>query len=618
MNRRLAVLVGACVAIAACGSRNIDDGLLILHGAHTGGASGTGGAAPTSGGGGSGGTTIPPWLSGGGGSQPVPPPPSTGGTGGTHPVPPPLTGGSGGTYPVLTGGSGGTYPVLTGGSGGAYPVHPDAGPCDPPCDLVDPPNLMSEMRPACVGQTPFSSMVPASYAAFLKQACSAPAQASGDPVIVVQTDYPGCGMTKMGFRPSADTQTDPNSYEYVFDKSGTLIGGTVRMPNMPFVCTGSDQGGYGALRFGKYDAAQSCVPTLVRNPCTDKTDGGVAPPSEGVPFVPTNARSCGDKADGGAGLLCNGESCCTSITVPAGGLLMGRGTENCGPPGCQTDPDTEGCPQGMWCEGGEQPEHKLLIGAFALDKYEVTVGRFRKFVDAYGAGWRPAVGAGKNPNVTTGDTSWQVGWNDSATAAEILPRDRMDFVGRLNCYYVRQAWTDAPGTHENRAIECVNWYEAFAFCIWDGGRLPTEAEWERAAAGGEQNRLFPWASATPDCSYANFDMTGWAGEWFCGGDIYGASDVVGIRPKGNGRWGHADLGGNVQEWTFDWGGEYSLLQTGNYVAFATSDGAFWDSHPVRGGDGASQAQSTRAASRNAIVTLDRTPLYGLRCARAAP
>jgi hypothetical protein len=56
-------------------------------------------------------------------------------------------------------------------------------------------------------------------------------------------------------------------------------------------------------------------------------------------------------------------------------------------------------------------------------------------------------------------------------------------------------WADPPdAAHANLPMNCMNWYEAFAFCAWDGGRLPTEAEWNYAAAGGDQQRAYPWSS----------------------------------------------------------------------------------------------------------------------------
>src|SRR6202007_2812018 len=58
-------------------------------------------------------------------------------------------------------------------------------------------------------------------------------------------------------------------------------------------------------------------------------------------------------------------------------------------------------------------------------------------------------------------------------------------------------WTTSPGTQENLPMNCVNWYESYAFCIWDGGFLPSEAEWEYAAAGGSQQREYPWGATAP-------------------------------------------------------------------------------------------------------------------------
>jgi formylglycine-generating enzyme len=53
----------------------------------------------------------------------------------------------------------------------------------------------------------------------------------------------------------------------------------------------------------------------------------------------------------------------------------------------------------------------------------------------------------------------------------------------LACHSTNQTWTDTVGSHENLPINCINWYEAYAFCIWDGGFLPSDAESEYAAAG---------------------------------------------------------------------------------------------------------------------------------------
>jgi formylglycine-generating enzyme required for sulfatase activity len=337
---------------------------------------------------------------------------------------------------------------------------------------------------------------------------------------------------------------------------------------------------------------------------TDAAQDAVVPVyPDGGTFVPLNAQSC-DQPDGGA-LLCNGENCCTSINVPGGTFPQGRGTENCGSVGCQTGAGNEGCPNGITCPAEEQPEHPSTVSSFALDKYEVTVGRFRKFVAAYvsNTASAPVANAGVNPAIA--GTGWQSGWNTSLPATQASFMD----TSHLNCDATYQTWTNSPGTaaQENRAINCVNWYEAFAFCIWDGGRLATESEWEYAAAGGSENRLYPWGSAAPDCTYANF----YPGYYCSGGS--GSVVAVGSTPIGNSKWGHADLAGNVYEWAFDWYAAYSGSVSNNYANTTTSSGR------VMRGDGFfhdCSATYLRAAWHGAYFSPDNHwSGVGPRCAR---
>ncbi|HEY5951509.1 MAG TPA: SUMF1/EgtB/PvdO family nonheme iron enzyme, partial [Kofleriaceae bacterium] len=185
------------------------------------------------------------------------------------------------------------------------------------------------------------------------------------------------------------------------------------------------------------------------------------------------------------------------------------------------------------------------VSDFRLDTYEITVGRFRAFVDA-GKGTQgspPAAGAGAHSKIA--GSGWDVSWNGSLAA------DSTALKTALKCDATRQSWTDTAGANEALPINCINWYDAMAFCSWDGGFLPTEAEWNYAASGGAEQRAYPWSnpatSLTIDCSYANFHPS-----TYCVNDPTGGTNRVGSEsPKGDGKWGHSDLAGNVWEWTLD-------------------------------------------------------------------
>ena len=137
----------------------------------------------------------------------------------------------------------------------------------------------------------------------------------------------------------------------------------------------------------------------------------------------------------------------------------------------------------------------MTVGGFYLDEFEVTVGRFRRFVDQYD-GTVPAEGAGAHPKIP--GSGWQTAWNKYYHAT------REKLVAAIKCDSTYQTWHDSPSGTEQHPMNCVTWYEAFAFCAWDGGRLPTEAEWEKAAAGGDENRLFPWGMAEADITRASY------------------------------------------------------------------------------------------------------------------
>lgn len=227
----------------------------------------------------------------------------------------------------------------------------------------------------------------------------------------------------------------------------------------------------------------------------------------------------------------------------------------CGPANdsCCASPEVEGGTYARSHDAGTDgafPDTSFpaTISSFRLDRYEVTVGRFRTFVNAGGftqAG--PLVpGSGTHPNLP--GSGWQAAFNENLTTGTFAL-----MAGLASCD-TRSTWTDAPGSNEQLPINCVTWYEAMEFCAWDGGYLPTEAEWNYAAVGGTEYRAYPWSSPPErggfgslsiDCSRAN--------TYSCGNS---PRSVGSASPAGDGKWHQADLSGNVWEWTLDWDGPY--------------------------------------------------------------
>src|SRR5262249_48048758 len=146
--------------------------------------------------------------------------------------------------------------------------------------------------------------------------------------------------------------------------------------------------------------------------------------------------------------------------------------------------------------------------------------------------------------------AYEPGWVASDDA-NVAPTN-----ANLSCTSAYQTWSFTPGGHENRPINCVNWYEAYAFCIWDGGFLPSEAEGAYAAAGGNEQRAYPWGSAEPGtacpgtgCQYATYNCDYPSGSGTC----TGATNIapVGAAASGAGRWGQLDLAGELWEAIMD-------------------------------------------------------------------
>jgi formylglycine-generating enzyme required for sulfatase activity len=357
------------------------------------------------------------------------------------------------------------------------------------------------------------------------------------------------------------------------------------------------------------------------------------------------ARVCGPGRDADCAHSCGGsagnDDCCARILVPASGQTFKRSYD------------------GLRGGSFEDPRYTATVSDFYLDKYEVTVGRFRRFVETYytppkGSN-KPVNGSGKNSNNPQdpgwggnpgidGD-SWRVAWQtpDGTGGVWAIWDGAQTGTGIntvLRCAGGQSGvgastWTNSPnpGVDENRAMNCITWYEAYAFCIWDGGRLATEAEWNFAAQAGPEQRPFPWSApplcgtqATPPQSCVVFDATyAVSGKDQTG--LPGSVEPVGSRsPKGDGKWGHTDLAGNIEEWVFDWSPTQNLMGLPipcNDCMKFTPEANPLDQRPSRSYRGGPYEQPFVAASQSTLRAsaagasddpASRTERTGWRCA----
>lgn len=259
------------------------------------------------------------------------------------------------------------------------------------------------------------------------------------------------------------------------------------------------------------------------------------------------------------------------VLVPAGDFTMGSTTGN----------------------SGELPVHTVYLDAFYIDKYEVTNAQFKQFINASGY---------------TNQAYWSAaGWNARTSGGWTQPLYWTD-----GDYHSGPTWPDFP-------VVGVSWYEAEAYANFAGKRLPTEAEWEKAARGTDQ-RTYPWGEGL-DGSRANY---------YGSGDPYEDGYNNGSTPAGfyDGRldstsnfqttdspsfYGAYDMAGNVWEWVADWEGAYSASPVSNPTGPLTGS-----SRMLRGGAWNEHSSTLRSAYRRSSIPHPRSIGVGFRCARTLP
>ena len=256
----------------------------------------------------------------------------------------------------------------------------------------------------------------------------------------------------------------------------------------------------------------------------------------------------------------------------------------------------------------------IITHDFYLDAKEATVARFRDWVNAAmplpcETGTECTLDPG-GPHQN--EMRWQTSWNLKA---------RSDNYKNPSCNRTDQSFNAAPtynGTANDVPINCINWYQAVAFCWFDGQkRVATQIEWQYTASGRGRNRTYPWGDtpAPTDCSHAVWEGSDGGSLNFyngCGFPLAGGS-----APAGASFDGVLDMAGSVYEWTWDdpWSTLPAVLPN-DYSGNSIDGGIF--SRISRGGGFTSAAVDVTTQSQNNYSVDAYVADIGVRCAKTKP
>lgn len=239
-------------------------------------------------------------------------------------------------------------------------------------------------------------------------------------------------------------------------------------------------------------------------------------------------------------------------------------------------------------EPAERPIHRVVLSAFSIDRFETTNAEFGAFVSATGY-------------VTDSERSgvgwdWDGKWREIKGAGWRRPHGPASSILEL----------------ERHPVVQVSWNDAQAYCRWRGKRLPTEAEWERAARGSG-DRTYPWGNEPP--RYGTRYRASYGSDKCCradAGDGYFFTAPVGSFPLGRSPFGVEDLAGNVWEWVQDWFDPGFYRQS---PAASPVNNTMGERRVIRGGGWGNNPSGLRSTLRHANPPEIGLSMVGFRCAR---
>ncbi len=217
----------------------------------------------------------------------------------------------------------------------------------------------------------------------------------------------------------------------------------------------------------------------------------------------------------------------------------------------------------------ERPEHSVTLDAYYIDQYEVTLTLYRKFLES-----------GKHESPPT--------WDDEAAT-----------------------------TVGDRPAIGMKWADAAAYCQWAGKRLPTEAEWEKAARGTDSRR-YPWGHMQPFVDIANYNRGVWVSEAITlvgvTSGLEGMSVRHGLKEGGKSPYGLSHMAGNASEWVADWYDREYYQKSPDKNPTGPSEG---EKRVLRGGSWADLPAALRVTARFSAEPDYEDRTIGFRCAMTA-